>query len=90
MLVWLWRISSATGATTRGTLLETAPCQLLMLEAEVVVEVAEVVDVEARELSWLQWMHAVVCKVLFSTTVYRAEYYLILVHLIHSYLDSFA
>ena len=90
MPVWHWRISSASGATTQGTLLETAPCQLLMLEPEVVVEVAEVVDVEAPELSWLQWMHAEVCKVHSFTMVYPAGYYLIPVHLILSYLDSFA
>ena len=61
-----------------------------MLELEAVVEVAEVVDVEARELSWLQLMHAAVCKVHSFTTVYPAGYYWILVHLILSYLDSFA
>ena len=70
-------------------MLETAPYQLLMLETEVVVEVAEVVAVEVQELSWLQLMHAAVCKVHFSMPVYLAEYYLIPVHLIHLYLGSF-
>ena len=74
---------------------ETAPYLPLLLEleiarSEVVVEVAEVVDVEARELSWLQWMHAAVCKVHSFTMVYPAEYYLIPLHLILSYLGSFA
>ena len=51
--------------------------------------VVEVVGMEAREPSWLPLMHAAVCKVHFFTTIYPAGYYLILVHLIHLYLDSF-
>ena len=58
-----------------------------MLEVEVVVEA---VVVEARELSWLQSTPEVVHKVHFAMTVYPAECYLIRVHLIHSYLGSFA
>ena len=74
-------------------MLGTAPyplSQLETVEPEVVVEVAEVVAVEARALAWLQLMHVAVCKVLFFMMVYRVEYYLILEHRIHLYLDSFA
>ena len=73
-------------------MLGTAPYPLSRprsVEAEVEVEVAEVVDVEVREPSWLQLMLEAACKVLFFMMVYRVECYLILEHRILLYLDSF-
>ena len=55
-----------------------------------VVEVVDVEAVEVLELLWLQLTPEVVCKVYFSMTVYPAEFCLIPVHLILSYLGSFA
>ena len=80
-----------TGAVTWGILLEvvfslTHPG----IEVMVVVEVEGVeVEVEVLEPSWPQPQLAVVCKVLFFMLVYLVEFFLILVHRIHSYLGSF-
>ena len=88
-----WRISSASGVITRGTSPEIAlfrlpPLRVETVAPEVVVEVEDVAEEAAP--SWLLWMLEAVCKVLFSTMVYPVGCYLILVHPIHLFLDSFA